>query len=135
MSLTTPGCGMKAMSGVSPAWILVMISWLMFSTFFQSMVMPSASTLASSAFSRPSWTGWSMLLQMVTVSPSEPPPSSPPHAVRLNEAAMAATPSSDVLFLTGNRILGVLLVSRGGAAPSWSVATGASLGLPIRPRM
>ena len=46
MSLTTPGCGMKAMSGVSPAWILVMISWLMFSTFFQSIVMPSASTLA-----------------------------------------------------------------------------------------
>ena len=113
MSLTTPGCGMKAMSGVSSAWILVMISWLMFSTFFQSIVMPSASTLASSAFSRPSWTGWSTLLQMVTVSPSEPPPpSSPPHAVRLNEAAMAATPSSDVLFLTGNRILGVLLVNR-----------------------
>ena len=38
MSLTTPGCGMKAMSGVSLAWILVMISWLMFSTFCQSTV-------------------------------------------------------------------------------------------------
>ena len=37
-SATTPGCGMKAMSGRSLACSLVMISWLMFSTFCQSIV-------------------------------------------------------------------------------------------------
>ena len=66
------------MSGVSPAWILVMISWLMFWTCCHLIVMfvSSALSLATSAFSRPAWTGASRLDQIVTVLllPPLPPP-------------------------------------------------------------
>ncbi len=89
MSFTTPGCGMNAMSGVSPAWILVMISWLMFSTFCHLMVMPSDFTWAWRVFSRPSWTGWSRLLQIVTVLLLPEELLLPPHAVRDRDAAAA----------------------------------------------
>jgi uncharacterized RDD family membrane protein YckC len=40
MSATTPGCGIRAMSGVSSDWIFVMMTWLMLSIFCQFTVMP-----------------------------------------------------------------------------------------------
>ena len=77
MSPTTPGWGMNAMSGVSLAWIFCMISWLMLSTFCHLTVIPSAlASLVSTSF-RPSCTGWSMLLQIVTVLLSPPLPPLP----------------------------------------------------------
>src|SRR5829696_5030323 len=68
---TTPGCGMNAMSGALPAWILVMITWLMLSTRSHLILIFGFWVLsfATSAFSSPSWIGWSRLDQMVTVFP------------------------------------------------------------------
>ena len=76
-----------------------------------------------------------MLLQMVTVLLFDPPLPPPPQAVRPSEAASAATPSSVVLFLTGNRILGVLLMSCaarrpelvGSVTPTWDCRFGADV--------
>ncbi len=104
MSPTTPGWGMKAMSGVSLAWIFCMISWLMLSTFCHLTVIPSAlASLVSTSF-RPSCTGWSMLLQIVTVLLSPPLPPLP-HAARTDAAAIAPTASSEVRARLGNRII------------------------------
>ena len=92
------------MSGVSSAWILVMISWLMFSTCCHLIVMLEfcAFSFATSALSRPAWTGASMLDQMVTVLLSPPPLPPPPQAVRLRAATVTnAVPSSVVRRMTG----------------------------------
>ena len=91
------------MSGVSPAWILVMISWLMFETWSHLIVMsePSAESLALRAFSRPAWTGASMLDQIVTVLLLPPPPLPPPQAVRLTAAAVSRAVPRSVVRVNG----------------------------------
>jgi hypothetical protein len=47
MSATTPGCGIIAMSGVSLAWILVMMTWLMLSILFHLTVIPLACAMGA----------------------------------------------------------------------------------------
>lgn len=92
MSPTTPGCGIIAMSGVSLAWILVMISWLMLSTFCMLTVIPLALALATISFFSPAKTAGSVLDHTVTVLlslllPLPPPPQA---ATRAKEATAAA---------------------------------------------
>src|SRR5690242_570640 len=99
MSATTPGCGMNEMSGTSFAWILVMMTWLMLSTFCQFTVTPAACASGSSPAFRPSMTGLSMLAQIVTVDPLTspwgllPPPDEelePPELRQADVSAMVA---------------------------------------------
>src|SRR5215469_10520071 len=90
------------MSGALPAWILVMISWLMLVTvdhwiwIFECMA-PSSAT---SFFSSPALTGGSTLDQIVTVVLLLlEPPLLPPQAVRARPAPSTnAAPSSVVLY-------------------------------------
>ena len=92
MSPTTPGWGMNAMSGVSLAWIFCMINWLMLLTFCHLTVMPLALASGMRTFSRPSWTGWSTLLQIVTDLSSLPlPPLPQPARAAVATRAVAAT--------------------------------------------
>jgi len=98
-SATTPGWGIMAMSGASAAPSFVMMSWLMFSTFSHSIVIPLSAASSAVAASRPCITGASTLVQMETVvSPSPPlsPPSplSPPQAPSARDVAarVATTP-------------------------------------------
>ena len=104
-SATTPGCGMKAMSGVSLAWIFCMIVWLMFSTVDHLIVMPLALAFSTSTFSRPSLTGGSMLLQMVTDLSSSPLSPPLPQLVKAVAAARAVTATRAVRPRVGIRIL------------------------------
>ncbi len=67
ISLTTPGCGISTMSGALLAWIAVMISWLMLLTFLILTVMPFALASGRSTLLKPSRTGWSTLVQTVTI--------------------------------------------------------------------
>src|SRR3954464_13377445 len=83
MSPTTPGCGMNAMSGVSFAWILVMMSWLMLPTRDHLTVMPACWANGSRPFCRPSMITWSRLVQIVTVDPLACPEGVPPPLVLL----------------------------------------------------
>src|SRR3954469_22960876 len=69
MSATTPGCGIIAMSGVSPAWILVMMIWLMLSTLDHLTVTPAACAAGAIPACRPAMMGASTLVQIVTVDP------------------------------------------------------------------
>jgi hypothetical protein len=71
---TTPGCGSTAMSGLSLALSLVMISLSMPVTRCHFTVMSASLAFAASDFSMPSTIGWSMLVQIVTVSSPPPPP-------------------------------------------------------------
>src|SRR5436190_9814051 len=98
MLATTPGCGIMAMSGASFAWILVMISWLMLSMRDHLTVMPCFWASASTCFDRPSTTGWSILVQIVTVLLSLPLPP-PPQAARDPAATSASVATTDRRFV------------------------------------
>src|SRR5579859_1182655 len=76
------------MSGVLPAWILVMISWLMLVTVCQLILMFdfAAASSATSFFSSPALTGGSTLDQIVTVVLLLLPPPPLLHAVRVRPA-------------------------------------------------
>src|SRR5580704_16128356 len=89
------------MSGALPAWILVMISWLMFSTVDHWMLIFECMALSSavSFFSSPALTGGSTLDQIVTVVLLLPLPLLPPHAVRARPApTINVAPSRVVLY-------------------------------------
>src|SRR6516164_8072535 len=94
------------MSGVLPAWILVMISWLMLVTVCQLILIfdPWAASSALSCFSRPALTGGSTLDQIVTVLlplPPLPPPPPPPlllHADRVRPALTSNVAPTSVIL-------------------------------------
>lgn len=85
------------MSGVSLAWILVMISWLMFSTFSSLTFTPEPLDFSSSQVWKPSTIGWSTLIQtLIVVGPSPLASLSPlPQAVR----PVAARASADAAMI------------------------------------
>src|SRR4051794_20223033 len=118
MSLTTPGCGIQAMSGTSLAWILVMMSWLMLVTLDHAMVKPRAFASGSTTALIPSRMGWSTLTQILTVAPLTLPDafplSPPPDEPELKQAevsrATALTATTD-LIRVDPRIDGSFVVS------------------------
>ena len=83
------------MSGVSLAWIFVMISWLMLSTFWTSAVMPLALASATICFLRPSNTRGSTLIHTDTFLSSESPPPLP-QAASVDVTASTAAATSEV---------------------------------------
>src|SRR3978361_217709 len=88
MSSTTPGCGIMAMSGALLAWMLVITRVLMSLTFLNLTVMPFFLASGANTLFKPSMTGWSLLLQIVTVLLLPPLPPPLPHAGRTGAAAV-----------------------------------------------